>query len=143
MKFLTLVVFFVSFVFAEPLARDSMSQVVKDYKNNLMWIDNKATISSLMTHKEAIAFCGSLTHSGYSHWRLPTIEEFKTIVDKSNTQTYINKAFKYNAPTGYWALKAHFRTFWFYADYMNFVSGTAYFDNRNVNKYVRCVRDIK
>ena len=142
MKYILFIFLCVSFVFSQQLTRDSRSKVVKDYANNLMWIDNKSVIEIQMTHKEALSYCENLTHSGYAHWRLPTITEFKTIVDKKR-KSYIKKAFKFNVPTGYWAYKAHFRTFWYYADYMNFVSGTAYFDNRNVNKYVRCVRNIK
>lgn len=143
MKTILLICMCASMMMAQLFTRDSMSEVVKDYNNNLMWVDNKNTITLQMTHKEALNFCETLVYSGYANWRVPTIEEFQTIVDKSNKKSYINKAFKFNVPTGYWALKAHFRTFWYYADYMNFISGTAYFDNRKVNKYVRCVRDIK
>ena len=57
------------------------------------------------------------------------------------TKNYVNKAFKYNVPDGYWAFKAHWRTLWFNADYMHFVSGTPYFDNRKKKKYVRCVKN--
>ncbi|MFA6788195.1 MAG: DUF1566 domain-containing protein [Arcobacteraceae bacterium] len=143
MKYLICILFFVSLSTAALLHRDSSSEVVKDHTTHLMWADNSSSVSLQLTHKEAIEYCEKLSHAGYTNWRLPKIEEFETIVDKLNRKTYINKAFKYNVPTGYWAYKAHFRTFWYYADYMNFISGTAYFDNRNVNKYVRCVRDIK
>ena len=143
MRAILLMCMCVSLMMAQLLTRDSMNEVVKDYNNNLMWVDNKNTITLQMTHKEALQFCETLVHSGYANWRVPTLEEFETIVDKTNKKNYINRAFKFNAPTGYWAFKAHFRTFWYYADYMNFISGTAYFDNRKVNKYVRCVRDIK
>jgi hypothetical protein len=72
---------------------------------------------------------------------LPKIEEYELIVDKKNIKNYINKSFKFNIPDGYWAQKAHWRTLWFYADYMHFISGTAYFDSRHKKKYVRCVRN--
>ena len=143
MKYCFAILFWLSFSTAAILNRDSSTQVVKDHTTHLMWIDNPTNVSLQLNHKEAIAYCEELSYAGYSNWRLPKIEEFETIVDKLNRKTYINTAFKHNVPTGYWAAKAHFRTFWYYADYMNFISGTAYFDNRNVNKYVRCVRDMK
>jgi hypothetical protein len=143
MRYLIFLLFFVSFSMATLLHRDSMSEVVKDHTTHLMWVDDSSSVSLQLTHKEALQYCEKLSHAGYTNWRLPEIEEFKSIVDKLNRKTYINKAFKYSVPSGYWAYEAHFRTFWYYADYMNFISGTAYFDNRNVNKYVRCVRDIK
>jgi len=129
-------------LFAANLRRNNSSEVVVDSQSRLIWMDTKDNVLLELTHKEAVPYCEELEHAGSTAWRIPTIEEFETIVDKRNHPLYINKAFKYNAPLGYWALKAHIRTFWFYADYMNFVSGTAYYDNRNKNKFVRCVRDM-
>lgn len=143
MKYIMCILFFFSFSFSELLTRDSSSEVVKDYINNLMWTDNESSSSLQLNHKEALAHCENLTHAGYSNWRLPDIKEFQTVVDKTNRKTYINVAFKNSMKSGYWAYQAHFRTFWYYADYMNFISGTPYFDNRNVTKYVRCVRNMK
>ncbi len=108
-----------------------------------MWIDNVTVIKLTKTHEDATKYCETLSYSGYDNWRVPEIEEFKLIVDKKNERNYINRAFRFNVPDGYWARKAHWRTFWFYADYMHFVSGTPYYDSRHKTKYVRCVRDIQ
>lgn len=124
------------------LVRDGSLQVVKDFDTQLMWQDNKVVVEQLLQHKEALAYCQNLVHAGFTNWRLPLIDEFKTIVDKKNSKSNIKRAFRFNVPQGYWAYKAHFRTLWYYADYMHFTSGTAYFDNRKVNKYVRCVRNM-
>ncbi len=142
MRFLCLVILFLSFLDAK-IYRKNSKEVVIDTKTKLMWIDDESAFKLQKTHKEAIQYCEELNFSSYSNWRLPTIEEYKTIVDKRNKRNYIHKAFKFNVPSGYWAFKSHWRTFWFYADYLHFVSGTAYFDNRNVKKYIRCVRNIK
>jgi hypothetical protein len=107
-----------------------------------MWIDNFSNVKNRLNHSDATDYCESLSYAGYDNWRLPTIEEFELIVDKTNERSYINRAFKFNMPVGYWASKAHWRTFWFYADYMFFVSGTPYYDSRHKKKFVRCVRDI-
>lgn len=142
MKNLILILIFSSFVFSSMI-RISSTGTVRDAKTSLVWIDNKTSVELQLTHKEAVPYCEELNYGGASNWRIPNIEEFATIVDKKNENSYINKAFKYNVPSGYWALKAHARTFWYYADYMHFVSGTPYFDSRHKKKYVRCVRDLK
>jgi len=128
-------------LFSANLKRDNSREEVLDESTKLVWMDNIDVVRVQMSHKKAVPYCENLSYAGKSTWRIPTLDEFKTIVDKSNEKTYINKAFKYNVPTGYWALKAHIRTFWFYADYMNFVSGTGYYDNRNKDKFIRCVRN--
>lgn len=143
MKWLVLLMMSFSLVCALTLQRISSKDVVVDSSNKLMWMDSIVNVKLRMTHKQAEPYCEDLNFAGYSNWRLPHIDELKLIVDKKNTKNYINRAFRYNQKSGYWADTAHFRTFWFYADYMNFISGTAYFDNRNVNKFVRCVRDVQ
>jgi len=140
MKYLLLLCM-TSMLFAANLKRDNSREQVLDESTKLVWMDNIDVIRVQMSHKKAVPYCENLSYAGKSTWRIPTLDEFKTIVDKSNEKTYINEAFKYNVPTGYWALKAHIRTFWFYADYMNFVSGTGYYDNRNKDKFIRCVRN--
>ncbi|KAB7885219.1 Lcl C-terminal domain-containing protein [Poseidonibacter ostreae] len=140
MKYLVLILVFVSLLDAQIYRKKS--QIVVDTKEKLMWVDDISVVKILKTHEEAIPYCEALEFAGYSDWRIPKIEEFKTIVDKKNFKNYINRAFKYNVPDGYWAERSHWRTLWFYADYMHFVSGTEYFDSRHKNKYVRCVRDI-
>ena len=141
MKYLLVVFLLFTFCFSNNLKRNS-SKVVIDRTNNLMWQDDLSVIKTKKNHEEAILFCEKLSHAGYTNWRIPTIDEFKTIVNKKNKKNYINKAFRFNVPDGYWALKSHWRTFWYYADYMHFVSGTPYFDSRHKIKYVRCVRDF-
>lgn len=140
MKYLILFLIFVSLLDAQ-IYRKSSNTVV-DTKAKLMWVDDISVIKIQKTHEEAISYCEELSLGGYSNWRIPKIEEFELIVNKKNYKNYINRAFKYNVPDGYWAEKSHWRTLWFYADYMHFVSGTAYFDSRHKNKYVRCIRNI-
>lgn len=142
MKFLAVVFVLITFLDAS-ITRKVNIEVVLDAKNNLMWVDDTSVIKLKKTHEDATAYCEDLIFAGYSNWRIPEIEEFETIVDKNNYKNYIKKGFKYNVPDGYWARKAHWRTLWFYADYMHFISGTPYYDSRHKTKYVRCVRFIK
>lgn len=140
MKYLLLLCLFLSFLDAR-IYRDNSKEVVLDDVAKLMWVDDVSVLKIMKSHDDAEQYCEKLVYVGVNGWRLATIEEFGLIVDKKNMRNYINKAFKYNVPDGYWASKAHWRTFWFYADYMHFVSGTAYFDSRHKSKYVRCVRN--
>lgn len=142
MKYILIVLVLASFLNAE-LRRDKSKNVVIDNENNLMWEDSVNNTKVYLSHKDAQSHCETLQYLSYSNWRLPHIDEYKNIVDKTNEINYINKAFKYNLKDWYWASTAHFRTLWFYADYMYFISGTAYFDSRFKKKYVRCIRDTK
>jgi len=142
MRYLFLVLLLISFSFSNDFRRDGTRKIVVDTTANLMWMDNFSNVKNRLNHNDATDYCEQLQYAGYDNWRLPTIEEFELIVDKTNERSYINRAFKFNMPVGYWASKAHWRTFWFYADYMFFVSGTPYYDSRHKKKFVRCIRDI-
>lgn len=140
MKYLLLLLVFLSFVDAK-IYRDGSKDVVLDDESRLMWVDDISVIKTLMNHDEAEKYCQKLSFLGFSDWRLAHIEEFEKIVYKKNIKTNIHFAFKYNVPDGYWASTAHWRTLWYNADYMHFVSGTPYYDNRKTKKYIRCVRN--
>lgn len=140
MKYLFLLLVFLSLLDAK-IYRDGSKEVVLDDESKLMWVDDVSVIKNLMDHDEAKKYCENLNFIGFSDWRLAHIDEFETVVYKKNIKTNINFAFKYNVPDGYWASTAHWRTLWYNADYMHFVSGTPYYDNRKIKKYVRCVRN--
>ena len=140
MKYLLFVLILLSLADAK-IYRDGSKDVVLDDELKLMWVDNVSVIKNLLTHEDAEKYCQELNFIGFSDWRLGHIEEFEKIVYKENEKNNINFAFKYNVPDGYWASTAHWRTLWSYADYMHFVSGTPYYDNRKTKKYVRCVRN--
>lgn len=140
--FFLMLIFSFSIALASDFKRNGSLKVVIDNKNKLMWIDDSTILKLKLSHEAATKYCQDLSHGGYSNWRLPDIEELKLIVDKRNEKTNINKAFRYRIPDGFWASKAHWRTLWFYADYMYFISGTPYFDSRHKEKFVRCVRSI-
>lgn len=139
MRYLLAIVLFLSILDAK-IYRDDAKNIVFDDTLKLTWQDDVDNIKLLLTHQDATKYCEDLDFAGFTDWRLPSIDEFEKIVYKKNTKTNINFAFRYNLRDGYWAGKAHWRTLWFYADYMFFVSGTSYYDSRHKLKYVRCVR---
>lgn len=143
MRYFIFILLWFSLLNAASFQRDDARNIVIDKEHNLMWMDSQDSVKLYLNHEEAQKYCENSGFLGFSNWRLPDIEEFEYIVDKNNYPTNINKSFKYIINTGYWANKAHWRTLWFYADYMHFVSGTAYFDSRHKKKLVRCVRSTK
>jgi hypothetical protein len=65
---------------------DNGDGTITDSKLNLMWIKNGWRIDffSALKWDEALEKCGSFRYGGYSDWRLPTINEWQSLVDKKN-----------------------------------------------------------
>ena len=57
--------------------------IVIDIGTGLQWQDDADAKNITKTWTEAIDYCENLTLGGFSDWRLPNINELKTIVDKS------------------------------------------------------------
>jgi hypothetical protein len=63
---------------------DNGDGTVTDRKTNLMWIKNgwRLDFFSAVGWKDAIKKCETFKYGGYSDWRLPTIKEWKSLLDK-------------------------------------------------------------
>jgi len=119
---------------------------VIDDKNKLMWQDMRDNTKILVTQDNAIKYCEKLNLGGFQDWKLPTIKNYETIINKTRTRTQImiNKAFKYIKRDDYWSSdRTWIRNFGAYGYYVFFKSGTVYYQNRTYPKYVRCVRNLK
>ncbi|MDH5655359.1 MAG: DUF1566 domain-containing protein [Spirochaetia bacterium] len=126
---------------------------VTDRATGLVWqkcsrgqkTDNLCSgMASLATWKTAITYCKNLTLAGKT-WRLPNVNELKSIVDRSKTNsTTINLTyFPATAAGYYWSASAYIQdskyawTVFFFPDIVNFNNKTS---NRKTNHYyVRCV----
>ena len=118
---------------------------VIDKKHKLMWQDHKDNVKVIVTHQHAIEYCEMITQSGFSDWRLPTIEEYQYIIDKSRIKDklMIQNSFKYIKQDNYWASnRTWLRNFGRYGYYVFFKSGTIYYQNRMYPMNVRCIRDM-
>ena len=117
---------------------------VLDTTHNLMWQDHPHNTKYTFTHPKAIEYCQNLTLGGFSNWRLPTVEEYKYIIDTTRKdEVLINKKFRYIIKDDYWTDdRTWYRNFGKYAYYIMIKSGHAYYQNRTYNKYVRCIRDM-
>jgi hypothetical protein len=128
------------FLFANNLKISG--NTIIDFDTNLIWQDHSDNTSFRFSQEKAIEYCQKLSQSGSSSWRLPTVEEYKSIIDKSRTdEIMINKKFRHILPQGYWTQDKTWRTLNRYGYYIYFKSGTAYYENKTYPKYVRCVRN--
>ncbi len=64
---------------------DNQDGTITDRMTNLMWIKNGWRIDfiSAVTWEDAMKRCENFRHSGYSDWRLPSLKEWKSVVDTS------------------------------------------------------------
>jgi hypothetical protein len=116
--------------------RDDNQAVVLDTTTRLMWQDNG---SVSYTWQSAINFCENLTLAGYSDWRLPNINELRTIIDDSRYNPSIYQEFVNNS-TGYcWSSTTEASNSslgWYVGFYTGFISR----DYKTNSNSVRCVR---
>lgn len=64
---------------------DNQNGTVTDIKTNLMWIKNgwRLDFFSAVKWEEAQEKCRKFRFAGFSDWRLPTIQEWESIIDKN------------------------------------------------------------
>jgi len=65
---------------------DNSDNTITDNITDLMWLKSTPSpiVSPAVTWNEALEKCKELTLGGYNDWRLPTIEEWATIIDTNN-----------------------------------------------------------
>jgi len=111
--------------------------IVKDSVTKLEWQDDN--ITDTMEWQEAIEYCESLELGGYSDWRLPNINELKTIMDRSRYNPAIVSAFEHTSSGIYWSSTTNenrHEEAW----YVLFEGGGVDNGYKFNDLYVRCVR---
>lgn len=144
MKYIFLLLVLFSNFYAMKLIKSG--NYIIDDTHKLMWQDTMDNVNIRVTHDKAVAYCEKLSQSGFHDWRLPTVEEYKYIIDKTRIkeEIMINKTFKYVLRDDYWISdRTWVRNFGRYAYYVFIKSGAIYYQNRSYKKFVRCVRDMK
>jgi len=140
MKKSTLLIFcLVSFVFSANLTREN--SIVTDSKTNLQWQDDSNVGYIKKDYGDAIEYCGNL-HLGGGEWRVPSINEFRTIVDKSRKPAIVGGFVNTNSRYVYCTTDQH-RGSGFYTRAFDFGSGSTLLQSRTDKCYVRCVRNVK
>ena len=109
---------------------------VTDTKTQLMW--KQASEAGEYTWDAAMAKFGkNVSFAGYEDWRMPTIEELKTLVDKKHCPTIDPTAFPNTPSTWYWSSTVRDTS---NAWVVYFLYGGASWDVRNGGNHVRLVR---
>lgn len=122
-----------------------IGDIVKDSFSKLEWQDD--VTSSIMEWENAITYCEALNLGGYNDWRLPNINELKSIVDRSKIAPAIVDGFEnicsihdnvfYNS---YWS-STTYEGYKGSAWAVDFGYGFVYHNgSKNSANYVRCVR---
>ncbi len=129
---------------------DNGDGTVTDTRTGLMWVKNPHTdlpkvFKDQMTWKDAIEACKDLDFAGHKDWRLPTIEELRSIVDYTRDKPAINITFFPDTKKSwYWTITP---TSWSSdnAWVVNFNGGYVGCDDRDRDSgsYVRPVRSSK
>ena len=141
-KILFLALCVVSTVFgANGVHRDGAKGIVIDTRTGLVWQDNAAAASTTATWANAITTCENLVLGGYSDWRLPNINELKSIRDMSKSSPAIDRwAAFVNIATDYYWSSTSYAAAATYAWGVHFGLGDVGLDANNVSHHIRCVR---
>ncbi len=118
--------------------RDANTGIVTDNTTGLQWQDD--AIGASMAWQSAIDTCENLTLGGESDWRLPNINELKTIIDRSRVKPAIAIAFTQTSSSDYWSsttIAYYNDSVWLVFFDFGFMGGSA---KANDYYYVRCVR---
>jgi hypothetical protein len=137
MKQILLITIGLSVALWADFSRDNSTQIVTDSITGLQWQDN--SIGSTMPWEEAIAHCKALELDTHSDWRLPNINELKTIIDRSKVSPAIVDGFTNTSSGSYWS-SSTYEGDKRYAWDVYFYSGYTSSYGKGNSTYVRCVR---
>ena len=101
--------------------------------NNLMWQDNSDTMRVQRTWQGAKEYCRNLSLLGFTDWRLGTKEELKNLYNNKSKLKYFSSDYYWSSTT----CEDYKDIAWV----VYFNDGYVRYYNKDVNDYVRCVRD--
>ena len=124
---------------AGNFSRDDTKEIVTDGDTCLQWQDNADAKTVRKTWSEAIEYCENLSLGGYDDWRLPNINELRSIVDYTRFNPAMNPTFQNVVSSAYWSSTTDASgssNAW----YVSFYDGHDVWRGKSVSVYVRCVR---
>ncbi|MCD6432443.1 MAG: DUF1566 domain-containing protein [Sulfurimonas sp.] len=101
MRVILLIMIGLSILNAEFL-RDDINGVVLDTQTKLMWQDYDPDAQTI-EWEGAMEVCEDSTRASYTDWRLPNINELRSIVDRSKKNPAIVDGFIYTKSEWYWS----------------------------------------
>jgi len=113
-----------------------MKQSVVDTKNHLQWQDMSINEEADKKWKLASSYCSSLKLFAENDWRLPSVDELKTMVAIQNS----TKLFKFVGTDSYWSAEEDKNDS---LNAMEAYSTNAYISSQDKceTSHFRCVRD--
>ena len=113
------------------------NEIVKDSETGMVWQDSAKIVQR--DYSAAKEYCNDLSLGGYSDWKLPTIDELVSIVDKKRYKPAIKKIFKNSKNDYYWS-SSEYANDSSRAWHVHFYAGYDGYHNKSSKRYVRCVR---
>ena len=145
--FAVLLLFVMQSVVAAPFVSNSDNTVL-DEATGLIWQKCSrgqdlnlfcSVTATAATWAVALTYCNDLTLAGRT-WRLPNINELKTVVDRSKPSGATIDISVFPATvTGYYWSSSTYVPYTPYAWSVNFGDGSYYNNNKTTTNYVRCV----
>ena len=115
---------------------------VIDTDTQLEWQDNSDVSSSFWSG--AITYCHDLELDNKDDWRLPNINELKSIVLETQYAPTIDKKFKFTKNYRYWSStrRKNINNHYWIINFKNGIVDSLYnTNNATYYSYIRCVRD--
>ena len=134
---------FSTYSYGRGFERNDTSEIVTDSTTGFMWQDDAAagtTIADWATANESTCQAlNSSSYGGYTDWRLPSIAELVTLVDRAAQDPAIFTGFSNTASDNYWSstLRAGSSSS---AWYNSFVDGNGSYAAVTSSYSIRCVR---
>jgi len=108
--------------------------VLINERTTLMWAD---TYSNSETWKNALKYCQDLVFAGFSDWRLPNVNELKTLLDYSLTDPATTFPAMPSQP--FWS-STTYSGYSEYGWYVSFLYGEVYYHTKSNLYHAKCVR---
>jgi len=124
---------------ASSIYVDNGNGTVTDTSSSLIW--QQATAPNTYNWDQAISYCSGLSLAGYTDWRLPTLDELRTLVDSTqNDPPKINHMFFPGTVSSFYWSSITYAYSTTSAWGVNFLYGNDLMPNKSNSLYVRAVR---
>ncbi|MBI5141644.1 MAG: DUF1566 domain-containing protein [Nitrospirae bacterium] len=111
---------------------------VTDKQTKLMW--QQRDDGKERNWEDAKSYCNKLVLAGRSDWRLPEIDELKSLIKEGVTLTIDSEYFPDTKSSSYWSSTSYTQLFFSLAAwYVDFGNGNVHYYGKLFNDYVRCV----
>jgi len=111
---------------------------ITDTESGLMW--QKETLDKTFSFEEAEKYAAELSLAGFSDWRVPTVDDFYSMIKYYKSNPICDSIFALNS-LSYWSSTADVDSIYYAWGVYFSCSYVGYIDyNKKSSHYVRCVR---